>query len=275
MSGTKEMIPQNDLRAPGGQHAALMAWMVRDLAMATCSQLNSAGFLLQEWLGVPTTFIFPMISGTPRNGNLEQLTTGPMLANLVLDLQPGANPTLMVPGRHTGRVLEKHQDFLQEHQPALRLTADIMCRLEPGEQYGMNALIWMILRVPGYRPKDLEENMVGLWRNLQGDPHERFRNACASLSRAADMARDQGVKPRAALPSQRENPVREDPDQRPETCRTHGEPYGLESEGHRFHLVKLNGIYWSCWDHATTLTAVSIGPAPRAKAPWSTGAPEA
>ena len=279
MTGKREMIPQNDLGSPGGKHAALILWMVtelldRGIRRTSPNELNSAGYLFQEWLGIPTQFSFPMISGAPRNGNLEHLVTGIMFNAKVMDERAEPQSRVMLPGWHASRVLEKHRDFLAQHEPELNLTAGIMDRLEPRERADMNGLIWMILRNPDHGLRDLERSMVGTWGNLRGDPHERFRNACANLRTAWEMARDRGLEPTAEVPSHRENLIQENPDQGPETCRTHGEPYGLESQGHRFHLVKLNGIYWCCWDHTTTLTGASIGPAPAARTPWDTGCPE-
>ena len=260
-AGKNEMKDGQDLRSPSGRHAALLIRLVQSMDHPVYPEINSAAFLLQEWLGVPTRFIFPMAGGRTLSGNLKDLLLGKMTADMVLD-HPGrmlASPLQL--GHHAETALLRNQDFLDQYPEQIDLVLEMTREIPARERNDLSALIWLLRRNPGIGHEGLTRTHQGLWKDLPGfpHPHDRTQSALNHLrefnQRAAAGGR--GLEPLAAMPEHRDSiPAG------PRTCPTHREAYNLETQGRRLHIIQEHGALMACWENDRGTTPVLVEPPP-------------
>ena len=242
-----------------GQNAALALSIIQGLAREelkpTIRETNSNLFLLQEWLGVPSGFTFPMIAGVPRPGNVKQLIHQ-MRDNLILEDRTIRMKDPLMPGHHHRALMEKHQENLAEYQPEIDFTMGLAGRLDISRRDDMNGLIWMVRHNPGIGLKELNQRMTECWKNYPRDPGERAGAALEDLRDQTARAGQAGLAVSARAPEQRDSIPQGAP-----VCATHQAPYEFDQDGRRFHLLK-DQIHWACWEGSRTLTGVSLGVPP-------------
>ncbi len=251
----KDMTDQQDLRSSSGWHAALLLHLAQHMDHPACSEINSAAFLLQEWLGAPTRFIFPMAGGRTASHDLQDLLLGTMVTNMVVEHPARRLASPVKPGHHSNTVLLRNEDLLEQYRSRIAFVLKMTEEIPESERHDLSALIWLISRKPGIGRRNLLRDHSKLWNAMPGYPfpYDRTQTSVLHLQKFTGIARANGLEPLVIMP---DHP--EDIPAGPPSCRTHREAYNLETSGKRFHIVQNEAGLMACWENEREMTPVRI-----------------